>query len=356
MKFQVLSVAELGAARRARWREILAGAPELDSPYFSLAYLDVLASLRDDVFVAVIEDGGEIAGFFPHQRRPFGFGTPAGGRLSDFHGLVAPRGLDVDVPSLLRACGLSSWDFHALLAAQSAFASYHEKVVESHYLDVSGGLERWETGLRNAKSYQPKRLWQARRKASSDFKVEFLPHVEDPKALDTLLEWKSRQYRAAGSIDNFSYRWIRDFVRRLHELKDESCSGVLSALMFDGQPAALHFGLRSRDAWHWWFPRHSDAFAKHSPGSLLLHYAVEHAPSWGLRRLDMGYGDEEFKLRLRSGSIPVAAGRVELPSVAGAVRRWRAGFETWVRGTPLLPLVRYPGRVLKRLELWSRTR
>lgn len=357
MNVTLLNARDLTPSHWARWAEIRRGAPELDSAYFSAEFARALSDVRGDVAVAVLESGGEIRGFFPHQRRGFGFGAPAAGRLSDFHGLLAPRDLDVDVPALLRACRLASWDFHALVAAQTAFVPYHARVIESHYLDTSKGLDGYETGLKNAKSLQPKRLNAARRKAEKSFKsVEFVARVTDPRALDTLLEWKSRQYREAGTIDNFSYGWIRDFVRRLHEMRGDECSGALSALYFDGVPAALHMGVLSRDAWHWWFPRHNDAFATFSPGSLLLHYAIEHAPSLGVKRIDLGYGDEEFKLRMRSGAIPVAQGRVEIPSVAGTVRRWRAGLEAWVRRTPLLPIVRYPGRVLKRLEIWNRTR
>jgi CelD/BcsL family acetyltransferase involved in cellulose biosynthesis len=356
MDIRVLPARELSSSDWARWEEIRSGAPELDSPYFSADFVRALAALRDDLHVAILEAGGEIRGFFPHQRRGFGFGAPAGGRLSDFHGLVAPRELELDVPALLRACRLASWDFHALVASQSAFAPFHAKVIESHYLDTSKGLEGYEAGLKNAKSFQPKRLWQARRKAEGQFKVEFVPHVSEARALDTLLAWKSRQYREAKTIDNFAYRWIRDFVRRLHASRSEACSGMMSALLFDGAPAALHFGLRSREVWHWWFPRHDEAFAKFSPGSLLLHYAVERAPELGVKRIDMGYGDEEFKLRLRSGALPVALGRVEVPTLAGTLRRWRVGLESWARITPLLPILRYPGRLLKKVELWSRTR
>jgi CelD/BcsL family acetyltransferase involved in cellulose biosynthesis len=131
MDIRVLPARELSSSDWARWEEIRSGAPELDSPYFSADFVRALAALRDDLHVAILEAGGEIRGFFPHQRRGFGFGAPAGGRLSDFHGLVAPRELELDVPALLRACRLASWDFHALVASQSAFAPFHAKVIES---------------------------------------------------------------------------------------------------------------------------------------------------------------------------------------------------------------------------------
>jgi CelD/BcsL family acetyltransferase involved in cellulose biosynthesis len=89
---------------------------------------------------------------------------------------------------------------------------------------------------------------------------------------------------------------------------------------------------------------------------LLLSRLVEHAPRLGVKRIDLGYGDEVYKLRFRTGAIPMAEGRVEMASIPTAVRRWREGLESWVRRSPLLSLARAPGRIFKRLETWNRYR
>ena len=257
----------------------------------------------------------------------------------------------------MRACRLATWDFHALPASQEAFAPYHERTVESHFIDTKNGLEGYEAALRASGSSQLQRWRSWRRKAEKDFKkIEFVPHVTDPRVLDTLLEWKSRQYRETGTIDNWSIGWMRALMHRIHARQGEEFSGMLSALYFDGELAAAHMGMRSRTVWHWWFPRFEEKFEDWRPGLLLLNRLIEHAPRLGVKRIDLGYGDETYKFRHRSGAIPLAQGRVEMPSIAASFRRWREGLESWVRRTPLLSVARMPGRLFKRLETWNRYR
>ena len=357
LKITALPARDLTESHWARWEEIHRGNPDLDSPYFHPEFTRIVGSLRPDVFVAVLGPLKDPRGFFPYQRRRFGFGAPVGSRLSDFHGVIAPRGAAFDVPELMRACRLSSWDFHALPEVQASFASHVARTVESHFIDARGGLEGYEDALRRLSSSQAQRLRSWRRKAEKEFKkIEFVPHVTDPKVLETLLEWKSRQYRESGTVDNWSFGWMRDLVQRLHARQGGDFAGMLSALYFDGELAAVHMGMRSRDAWHWWFPRFDERFEDFRPGMLLLSRIVEHAPKIGVKRIDLGYGDEVYKLRFRTGAIPVGEGRVEMASIPSAVRRWREGLESWVRRSPLLSLARIPGRLFKRLETWNRYR
>ena len=357
LKITVLAAGDLSESHWQRWGEFQEGNPELDSPYFRPEFTRIAASLRPDVQVAVLGPLSDPRGFFPFQRRRFGFGSPVGSRLSDFHGVIAPSGAAFDAPELMRACRLSSWDFHALPASQSTFAPYAEKNVDSHFIDTTGGLEGYEEALRRLSSSQAQRLRSWRRKAEKEFKkIEFVPHVTDTRVLETLLEWKSRQYRETGTVDNWSYGWMRDLVLRIHAQQGDDFAGQLSALYFDGELAAVHMGMRSRDAWHWWFPRFDDRFEDFRPGMLLMSKIVEHAPRLGVKRIDLGYGDEVYKLRFRTGAIRMVEGRAEVASISGAVRRWREGLETWVRGSSLLPLARLPGRLFKRLETWNRYR
>ena len=357
LKITVLPATDLTESHWRRWGEIQKDNPELDSPYFRPEFARIVGSLRPDAFVAVLGSLADPRGFFPFQRRRFGFGSPLGSRLSDFHGVIATRDATFDAPELMRACRLSSWDFHALPASQAAFAPLADRTLESHFIDARRGLEGYEEALRRLSSSQAQRLRSWRRKAEKEFKkIEFVPHVTDLRVLETLLEWKSRQYRETGTVDNWSIGWMRDLVLRIHAQQGDEFAGQLSALYFDGELAAVHMGMRSRDAWHWWFPRFDDRFEDFRPGLLLLSRIVEHAPQLGVKRIDLGYGDEVYKLRFRTGAIPMAEGRVEMASIPMAVRRWREGLESWVRRSPLLSLARAPGRLFKRLETWNRYR
>jgi CelD/BcsL family acetyltransferase involved in cellulose biosynthesis len=357
MRITVIKGAELSSEDVDRWRSFQLADPSLASPYFCPEFTQAVAAVRNDVFVGRLEEEGEVVGYFPYQRRLFGFGSPVGGSLCDYHGVIARRGATWIVAELMRACRLVSWDFHALVASQEPFAAHHAEQGDSHFLDVQDGLEGYYKRLKEAGSSQRLKLGTTRRKLEREFRnVEFIANLDQEAALDLLLGWKSKQYQAAGIRDNFSYRWVVRLLHRIRTLRSEHFSGMLSVLKADGKVAALHFGIRSKSVWHWWFPRHDEEFSRFKPGLLLLVYAVEHAPKIGVSRIELGYGDEAFKLRLRTGGIPVARGRVEVSSAAVTLLRCREGIERWVRASPFYGIARVPGRLITRLEGWNRMR
>jgi CelD/BcsL family acetyltransferase involved in cellulose biosynthesis len=50
---------------------------------------------------------------------------------------------------------------------------------------------------------------------------------------------------------------------------------------------------------------------------------IEAVCAAGLRRLDLGVGEEEYKRRLTTGELQVAEGRFERPSPIALIRRRR---------------------------------
>ena len=51
--------------------------PDLASPYFHPEFTRIIASVRDGVEVAVIEDGGRVVALFPFQRESKKSGGPS---------------------------------------------------------------------------------------------------------------------------------------------------------------------------------------------------------------------------------------------------------------------------------------
>ncbi len=351
MRIGVIASDELSDALLTRWRELQEAHEALASPYFCPEFTHAVGRVRDDVFVAVIEDGGQVVGFFPFQRGRMGVGTPVGGRLCDFQGVIGAVDLPLDATALLRACGLSSFDFSHLVAAQRVFATHHSEVQDSHYMDLTGGFDAYQERLRIQRSKLMKEVRQKRRKIEELGAVRFVPHCDDVSVLHTLQAWKSSQYQTSGLVDVFSFAWTKRLLEEIHSIQTPTFSGMLSALYLNDQLIAAHMGMRSGRVWNWWFPRHDPEFHKLSPGILLRMYAAESAADFGVTRMDLGAGDENtYKPRLRTGGIPIAAGRVERLSVATALRRVRQGVEQVVRRSPLLPLARIPGRWLTARE------
>lgn len=349
---------QLSAAQVMRWRELQQQHPSLHSPYFCVEFTQLVASVRDDVYVAVIEDENHIVGFFPFQRTYWGVGKPVGGMLADLNGIIGESTLRLDPRHLLQACGLVRWEFTHLLADQETFSEHHCKRDISHSIDLTDGFERYleqldQRGSKLSKDVAAKYRRMERRLGP----VRFQPHVADSDVLDTLLSWKSQQYRRSDLVDIFSFDWTVELLRRIHQTQTAEFSGMLSALFVNDEPAALHLGMRSRSVWNWWFPRHDHRYHRFSPGICLRMEVARCAPDYGVRRIDLGKGDEStYKPRLANGGIGVAEGHIEVPSLATFARRARDATEVWVRQSPLAPLARVPGRLIKRAERWARFR
>jgi len=352
MKINVVPGSGLTAELVSRWRQIQIENPSLDSPYFCPEFVMAVTAVRRDVYVGIIEDGNDIAGFFPFQCSRMRIGGPVGGPLSDIHGVVAPPDVRWTAADLIAGCGLSAFEFHHLLASQQPFMPYHAEIAESHCIDLSNGFGGYTEHLRRSGSHLLKDIRHKQRRLAREFgAIDFQPHVADPAILHRLLRWKSEQYRRSGLADVFSHGWTTALLERIHAIQTPGFAGMLSALFVDGRLVAAHMGMRSRTVWNWWFPRHDERYAKCSPGILLRVYAAEAAPRFGVRRVDLGLGDpSSYKSRLRTGSILLATGRVELPSFMTSLRRLRRGTEAWVRSSPLLPVARIPGRLIKRAE------
>ena len=111
MKVSVVSAVQLSEPLLLAWLDIQGADPELDSPYFCPEFTQAVAAVRDDVEVAVLEEHGEIVGFFPYQRSRGGVGRPVGGRLSDFQGVVIRPGVGWNPVQLLKGCRLKAWHF-----------------------------------------------------------------------------------------------------------------------------------------------------------------------------------------------------------------------------------------------------
>jgi CelD/BcsL family acetyltransferase involved in cellulose biosynthesis len=110
--------------------------------------------------------------------------------------------------------------------------------------------------------------------------VRYVAHEPDNGVLERLFAWKSAQYPRMGELDVFALPGVNELLRALHKTQTEGFAGVLSGLYADDRLIAAHFGMRSRKAWHYWLPCYDRAFAKYSPGSILLLKMAERAVFW----------------------------------------------------------------------------
>ena len=104
------------------------------------------------------------------------------------------------------------------------------------------------------------------------------------------------------------------------EARSTGCSGTLSVLYAADLPVAAHFGLRSGSVLASWFPAFDVSFARYRPGLLLFRRLAEASAQLGIRHIDFGKGEEQYKQDFKNTDIAVVEGWVEQP---GAVAGWR---------------------------------
>jgi CelD/BcsL family acetyltransferase involved in cellulose biosynthesis len=345
---QVVPVRSLTSDQLARWSHIQTSEPALASPFFCPQFTSIVGVARDDVHVGVLEQDGRTVGFFPFHRGRGGAGRPVGWRISDYQGVIAERGAEWDAKELIRACGLKTWEFDHVIAAQPEFEPFGRLQGRSPIMDLSRGFEAY---LRERREAGVGEIGSARRKmrklAREHGELRFEPHAAAPEALATLLRWKQEQYLRTGVSDTLARAWIRQVLELVHARQEERFAGLLSLLYAGDRIVAAHLGIRSVSVWHYWFPAYDPALARYSPGIALLLKMAEHAPSVALGTIDLGRGDERYKGSLMSGAVPLFEGRVELPSLAAAMSRLRRNARSLIRRTSVARPAR---RVLRRVR------
>ena len=320
-----------------------------------------VAEVRRDAQVCIVEDSAGAAGFFPFQLGYMGVGHPIGGPLSDYQGVIARGDWHWDGEELIRSCGLKVWHFDHLLVAQKPFSRFHRVEAQSPIIDLSRGYEAYLEERREAGTEQIKKANYARRRLEREVgpvRIEF--HVVNREVLQLLMKWKSQQYVESGKLDIFSVPWVVEVVERIWQSQHENFAGMLSVLYAGDKPLAAHMGLRSQSVLHYWLPAYDPAFARYSPGILLLLGMAEYAPTAGLRVIDMGNGRALYKQRLTNGSIPIVEGEVAVSPLRSTVMGIRNSAERFVRHSPALRPVRAVNalvhEIYDKLQFFSRVR
>ncbi|WP_283137692.1 GNAT family N-acetyltransferase [Rhizohabitans arisaemae] len=323
MRVSVVRPAELGSAEVAAWRKIQGAVPHLDNPFLSPEFTIAAGEVLPHARVAVLSAGADICGFFPFERGKFGVGTAIAGWVSLGQGIVArPEALpELDLRVLLREAGLDVFEFGLLVGGQPWFAPHTTRTMDSFVMDVGDGYDAYLAALRNSAPKVVKNTRYTERRLARDAgPVGFDPEVSDESLLRRVLGWKSDQYRRMGRADRFERPWVAELVRRLHH----GPLGALCVLHADGRPIAGHFGLRTATSLISWFPAYDPEYGRYSPGLIQHLKMAEASAAAGIRRLDLGPGENYlYKRQLHTATVTVGEGCVRRHSPGGTLHALR---------------------------------
>jgi CelD/BcsL family acetyltransferase involved in cellulose biosynthesis len=329
LQVDVIRPGELHGPDLARWNQLQAENPELDSPFLSAGFTVAVGAVRSGTRVAVLSDQGGTVAFFPFEKGRGGQGMALAKGLSDVQGVIAPATMDLDLAGTMGACGLRLFEFDHFLAAQEGWLTSLPSrflLETSPALDLSDGFDAYV----KQKQTESKSLFQStarkRRKLERDHGAIRLSFREpDHQLLDKVLSWKSSQYRRTGRRDRFADKGNRALVHALLDVSDATFGAPLTALYAGDSLVAAHLGLRSRHTLAWWFPVYDPAFAAYSPGLILCLDLARAMAAEQLSLLDLGKGDESYKDRLSNTTLHLLNGtvaRARPEQALHTLRRW----------------------------------
>jgi CelD/BcsL family acetyltransferase involved in cellulose biosynthesis len=334
MPFAVVPATELAHDLKDKWCRVQEANPNLLGPCFRPELCSAVARFHPDIFVAVLEDGGGGIGFMPFLRlRKWRIAKPV--PLCDYQAIIGEGDRHWDIPRLLRASRLVAWDFHHLVGLDVASSGAGRTIYDpAPRVNLAGGFEAYLQSLKSEGKSLRKALSQRRLIERDLGSVRFEPFCKDVGVLHAILRWKADRYNNGRPIAG----WVVGVLEHLLQVNGPSFSGVLSAVYAGNSLLAAHFGLRCNGILHYWFPGFNPAYAKYSPGWVLIHEFLTNMDVFACRTLDFGPGGEQYKRYLANAHLPTTGGSFELPSVIGLARKWRRRLEASVRSTDWLYL------------------
>ncbi len=337
MKVSVIRPQELDDSQIKNWSAIQQSEPSLANPYFCPNFTLAAAECIEDVFVAVLENDSKEIGYFPFQRKSRFIGGPVGGMLSDYQAVIIKSDVDWDASFLIRECGLSVWDFDHLISSQKPFNQFHQKLSHSPIMDISDGFDAY---CQERKKSGAKRVSQFLRKSRKienelkDFRVEIFE--KDLRVLNQVFSWKSEQCQRTGTVDFFNFRWARELVERIFYIREQNFSGLLSAVYHGDNIVAAHMGMRTEKVLHYWFPTYNTEYSKYSPGGILLLHLVKELSKDNIEHIDLGKGDDAYKVSFSNSQVSLAEGSVMIPSFTACRVKIKRQFISYLRSSTIL--------------------
>jgi CelD/BcsL family acetyltransferase involved in cellulose biosynthesis len=354
MNIRTLQFEQLTSDDIAAWADIQSSDPTWASPFFRPEFAAAIAEVRGHVEVAILEENGEPVGFFPFERRSWGRGLPVGTRLSDYQGVVARQHVRVDPIQLMRACGLSSWTFDHLIAPHQSFDRFTFRRAESPCADLSGGYDAYEQSLSKGFRAEVQRKFRKLEREVGPVRVEL--NERSTAVFETLLRWKTDQYRRTKVLNILRFSWVRELLERLLHARGDEFSVMMPTLYAGDKILAVGYLLRSTTVLHSWFTSYDREFAPYSVGIHQHISTIRAAAEAGIKLVDMGKGTQQYKHSLSNKAIHLSEGVVDPIALrAGARSAWWA-LRTGLRASPVYKLIKQPMEKMFQLQGWLQLR
>lgn len=322
VQVEIIATDALDAAHIGRWREMLAASPDLCSPYFRPEFTQVAGRISPGAAVAVFRRGGEVVGYFPHQRRG-GSIQPLGAPLNDYHGVIAFPGQG---PSLAETARLLN-GARLNVGGWVGPAGGEGETRQTCQVAMPHGYDGWYAERRATWGKYFKDKERARRSLEAEFgPLTVQTDIRDPDLLDRLIALKREQYRRTGRHDVFACGWTADLLHALMQTRGEGGFGASLAALWAGDSlCAVEYSMHAGDQFHFWFPAYVPGLARCSPGILLSMDTMRAASEQGYATFDFGFAGEGYKKYFCNAERDVTEAVIVRPGLGADLSRSAVG-------------------------------
>lgn len=351
LRGRVLTPAELDDDLLVLWKKFCDGDPLYQSPFYRPQFTRAVALARSDARVAVLERSGDVVGFLPFHLTRSGTGKPIGGHINDYHGPILAPGVEVSAQALLLTAGISAYDYNHLPAAFTALAAEAHAFSISPQMDLSDGYEAYVARRDSGWSKAQREVRRRHRKTEAEIgPVRFTFHDSSDRVYNRHVEMKNAQYARMGLRTMLGTGWVAEVLDKLRHTEEPDFAGVMNTLHAGDRLMAAHFGIRSANVLHWWFPSYDLAAYKLGPGINLVNQCAMSVNEHGLSLIDFGKGDEDFKLHFADRHVRLCEGSIcHSGSVAATLRHATRALAGIAERLPLGRFRTYPRRAAARL-------
>ena len=299
---RVLAPEQLTRSEIALWNDLCATEPMLASPFLSHAYTLAVKKSGASVRVCLIYRNKKLCAFFPYQ-----FSTvlttwlkaaePAGGRMTDYFGLIAAPDLTVSASQLLSLARLNQVTFTHLDESQLAFGLSGEAPRPGLRIACRAPCGAARTSIFDHK-HQADLKRKTRLLIQEVGALHFTFDVQENRLqhLQSLIRQKRSQYAKSNVSDALRSRWKHRLLEHLLYTVCNECSGILSVLYAGDQWVASHFGIRGNGILQYWFPVYNPALGRYSPGKILLDQIAQASTRHAIHTIDRGEGNAQSKM------------------------------------------------------------
>ena len=336
MRYRLLRASDATSDVWSELTALQAVMPGRADPMLNPELARLLCDIRSDTFIAMYEDGDDIAAAWPLHLRAGNWARPLGGPFSDWHAPLFRGDTVVSSQNLLAGCDISGMTVFGYAPSPGEDCVSGERVGAHLTLLPGDGREAIAELVRRFPKHT-KKMRRVRRNMERDHNdVEIVLDDRRRESFDQIVSMKREQFASTGRHDVLASDWAGRYLDALRQHQSPDLHVRVSTLFLNGRLAAGEINLCSSCVVHGWLTAFNRDYSVYSPGYLITEDIHKDMPSRGQHIYDAGCDLDHYKKYFSNAMAPLDRGVMRASSNRRTPRRllsasWR-GLETTLPG------------------------